>query len=166
MAGKLGQTLSKKKMNFKLLVALFFGISMYNEYNYNPTEKKPKQKTTCFTGRRTSKVGLGLGSGLFFFSFIFVAKMTLKTSLCHRPRHFNLSQLVWALQEFSTKNFELVSIPLHGISAPPAKDSHRKALFSARLLPMAKSHTSGAQAHALRSFMGLQRRMESLTKTT
>ena len=67
-----------------------------------------------------------------------MAIITLKTSFCHRPRHFNLSQLVWALQEFSARNFELVSILLREISAAPAKDSHGKALFGTHLLPMAK----------------------------
>ena len=30
-------------------------------------------------------------------------------SLCYRPRHFNLSQLLWALQEFSVRNFETIN---------------------------------------------------------
>ena len=40
----------------------------------------------------------------------FLFKIIWKASLCHRPRHFNLSQLVWALQEFSARNFELVPL--------------------------------------------------------
>ena len=50
---------------------------------------------------------------LSFFLFVMLGTYTSYaiTSLCHRPRNFNmfnLSQLVCSLQEFSTRNFELV----------------------------------------------------------
>ena len=35
-------------------------------------------------------------------------KHRLKPSLCHRSNNFNLSQLVWALQEYSARNLEIV----------------------------------------------------------
>ena len=49
---------------------------------------------------------------LFHSPFLFecVPKFLIRNiSLCHRPRNFNWSQLVWALQEFSIRNFVMVS---------------------------------------------------------
>ena len=45
-----------------------------------------------------------------------ITKHQVYSSLCHRTRNFNLSQRVWALQEFNVRIFKLV----HRISAPLA----------------------------------------------
>ena len=51
----------------------------------------------------------------------------VSSSLCHRPRNYNLSQLVWTLLELSTRNFELVLF--HFAESLPSDESCALCLF-------------------------------------